>query len=354
MKKTLTYFLAAASLVIAVAACAKKEASGTYEASQRYFEAWLKMNHPGAERICGTATKGEPIPGVAVIEDIPGTGAPVTDSTVIFVKFTEYGLSGEVLESTEKEMHQQLGSFSHSTFYGAQAWWLADDILQIGLERAIKGNKSKDVSTTVEPMRIGGKRTFVIPCWLCNTNRYSNEGEYLSNKSASDDVIYQMEIIDATSDIIKYQLDSMKRYSELHLGGIDTLSTGFYYKQLREPDDTHKIANDTTIYINYVGRLLNGQVFDTNIADTAKMYHLYSASRTYSPSEVNWSSDTDKVKLGESSVITGFAKAISLMKVHEKGLAMFYSNLGYGSTGSGSSIPSYSPLIFEIEFVDGE
>jgi FKBP-type peptidyl-prolyl cis-trans isomerase len=35
----------------------------------------------------------------------------------------------------------------------------------------------------------------------------------------------------------------------------------------------------------------------------------------------------------------------------EKGMGVFYSPLGYSFNGSGSSIPGYAPLIFEIEIV---
>ena len=143
----------------------------------------------------------------------------------------------------------------------------------------------------------------------------------------------------------------MKRFSEKWLGGIDTVSTGFYYKQLREPDDSIA-SNDTTLYVNYIGRLLNGQVFDTNIADTAKMYNIYSSAKTYAPSEINWNEDPASVTLEGSSVISGWAKALSMMNDHEKGVAMFYSSLGYSYSGSGNSIPPYAPLIFEIELVD--
>jgi FKBP-type peptidyl-prolyl cis-trans isomerase len=36
----------------------------------------------------------------------------------------------------------------------------------------------------------------------------------------------------------------------------------------------------------------------------------------------------------------------------EKGVGVFYSNLGYQYSGSGASIPGYAPLIFEVEIVE--
>ena len=82
------------------------------------------------------------------------------------------------------------------------------------------------------------------------------------------------------------------------------------------------------------------------------MYNIYSSAKTYAPSEINWNEDPASVTLEGSSVISGWAKAISMMNDHEKGVAMFYSSLGYSYSGSGNSIPPYAPLIFEIELVD--
>ena len=53
----------------------------------------------------------------------------------------------------------------------------------------------------------------------------------------------------------------------------------------------------------------------------------------------------------KSSMISGFAKTLWDMKAMEKGVGVFYSILGYGYSGSGSSIPAYAPLVFEIELV---
>ena len=101
--------------------------------------------------------------------------------------------------------------------------------------------------------------------------------------------------------------------------------------------------------------MLDGHVFDTNVKDSAKFYGIYSASRTYAPSSVTWFGSDGKysdIKLGGSSVIDGFAYALSKMHPHEKGTAVFYSGIGYGSSGSGSTIPAYAPLRFDIEIVD--
>ena len=134
----------------------------------------------------------------------------------------------------------------------------------------------------------------------------------------------------------------------------DSVSTGFYYKQISAPVDTTSFASDTTIYINYTGKLLNGQVFDTTIERVAKDNGLYSASRTYEPVQINWGEEYTKITMGsdKTTVIGGFALTLWQMRPMEKGVGVFYSNYGYQYSGSGSSIPGYAPLIFEIEIVE--
>ena len=330
-------FLCAAVLA---AGCAKVRTDATHEADKRYFDAWVSLNYPDAPQIGG----------VVVISDEEGSGAPVADSAFIFIHYSARLLDGTIEETTREEVARQLGSYDPAVYYGPEPWQTTEDALTVGVERAVKGSSLIEDSP-LGSMKVGGRRSFIVPVWLGGKTRYENESDYLTNKSGSSNYIYDVEILDATDDIIRWQLDSMKRFSEKWLGGIDTVSTGFYYKQLREPDDSIA-SNDTTLYVNYIGRLLNGQVFDTNIADTAKMYNIYSSAKTYAPSEINWNEDPASVTLEGSSVISGWAKALSMMNDHEKGVAMFFSSLGYSYSGSGNSIPPYAPLIFEIELVD--
>ena len=133
----------------------------------------------------------------------------------------------------------------------------------------------------------------------------------------------------------------------------DTLQAGFFYKQLVAPSDTTTFKNDTTVYINYTGKLLNGLVFDTNIKRVAQDNGLYSPSKTYGPVKITWGEKYSEITMGSenSSVIGGFALTLWQMRAMEKGVGVFWSALGYSYSGSGASIPPYSPLIFEIELV---
>ena len=129
---------------------------------------------------------------------------------------------------------------------------------------------------------------------------------------------------------------------------------GFYYKQLAAPANKKDFPKDTVVYINYTGRLLNGLVFDTNIERVARENWLYSKSKTYSPVQIIWGEEYSDITMtsSKSSVIPGFALTLWQMKAMEKGVGVFYSKLGYGSSGSGDAIPGYAPLIFEIELVE--
>ena len=95
-------------------------------------------------------------------------------------------------------------------------------------------------------------------------------------------------------------------------------------------------------------------MFDTTLEKVAKDAGIYSASRTYEPQSVSLASTYSDITMGgSSSLINGFKGALYLM--HWKGQkanALFTSSHGYSSSGSGSSIPGYASLWFELEIVE--
>ena len=239
-----------------------------------------------------------------------------------------------------------------------QAGWRAGNLLkeatiQAGLADALIG------------MKAGGSRKVIIPSWLMTYKRYDRPEDYINPPKSKKDkevsstgfsnTVYEITVNDFVKDIDAWEISNIGEYfaanPNLGLSVKDSLQYGFYYKQLKAPADTLDFKKDTTIYINYTGRLLNGLVFDTTDRKTGLDNGL-SASRSYKPVAVKLSEEAKDITMGGSSIIEGFALTLKQMHAFEKGVGIFYSPLGYKYSGSGSSIPGYAPLIFEIEIVE--
>ncbi|MDE5889587.1 MAG: FKBP-type peptidyl-prolyl cis-trans isomerase [Bacteroidales bacterium] len=362
MKKILSAVTAAA-IMLGLAGCAKEKSESTNEASQRYFEAWMHVHHPEAEK---TGL------GIYILEDTEGTGEAegiegaeagldFTDASYIYVTYTARDLNGNVSSTNDKKIAQQLGSYDKSYYYGPEIWSTSYMSLPAGVREMLKGMKTR------------GKRTAVIPAWLMDTKEYETEQEYLDNVTDKSSAIYTIEVADTTNDIYRKQIekiekleyeytDSLGRRQVWKVSAKDTIYTGFYYLKIQtgvevevEDEDAGSemalkaLEDNSTVHINYTGSLLNGQVFDTTDEKTAKDNNIYSSSKTYSKVSATWSSDSTAVQLNSNTVIQGFSSTICRMKYYgAKGIGVFYSALGYGASGSGSIIPSYAPLIFEV------
>ena len=354
--QTISYII----IALAAASCAKTETVGPNVAYQRYFEAWMHVNHPDAKP---TGL------GIYIMDEKLGTGSTVGEDGYILLDYKSTDLEGNITAYTDMLTAEQLGSYSKTSYYGPKFLTTTETTLPAGLRNAIVGSP------------VGTYRKVIIPSWLMSYMAYDSKADYLNppldddesyDASSYSNTIYEFTITDYTEDMNQWQIDTIGRFfsnNTVHIDGkpaadvfkkdgaqmtaADSTSYGFYYKQIKKPVDTEEFAKDTTVYINYVGKLLNGLVFDTNIERVAKDNNLYSSSKTYGPTQINWGETASDITMGSSkgSVITGFAQTLWQMKAMEKGVGVFYTNLGYGYSGSGSSIPAYAPLIFEIELV---
>lgn len=319
---------AAAALLLGSTSCMKEASDDTFESSKRVFEAWINKYHPDARRV------GR---GIYILDSIPGTGDKLTDSTTFaFTEYTISELDGDYIETTSEELSKQLGIYDKSYYYGSK----------IILRKV--GSAYAGVEDMLDQMRVGGYLKAAIPSWLINTAVYDTEEQY-QKEDAGDHCIYEIRLTDAAVNITDWELDTLKKFSQRYYDGIDTVKKGFYYTVLEEgAADT--VAKDTTFYVRYIGKLLNGHVFDTNIEDTAKFYGIYDSSKDYSvPAKIVKGETAADMTMDGSSTISGFAEALFRMKWHEKVATFFYSDLGYGQNGSGNSIPSFAPLHFYIE-----
>ena len=334
MKRTIIFALAAASLLCS---CARVPSSGLNDASKRYFDAWLLKYHPDL-------VDKKQSPGYYVLSEKAGTGDLVSITSLtpyVRANYRILTLDGTISASTYESDAYQLRTHSDVGYYGPQVITRGEYAAYAGLDAAI------------EDMREGGTRELIIPGWLMTTDRYDTEQEYLDNASGTD-VIYTINIVECISDIEQWERDSVLAYTSVKYPSCTSDTTGFYMATLKEGDVAFE--NDTTFYINYIGRRLDGKVFDTNIADTAKFYGIWSSSTTYGPTLINWTDDYSEITMtsDETSVISGFSLMLSKMKGYEKAVGVFTSEYGYSYSGTGSYIPAYCPLEFEIEIVDEE
>lgn len=340
MKKIFVSFICAAAALV-FAGCAKQAASGANDANKRYFDAWISLNHPNAVRTDL---------GVYIIESEPGTGEEVLKDGYALLNYVTTDLEGNISAYTDKETAQQLGTYDKTSYYGAKFQSTVEGAIPAGLMDALVG------------MKVGGHRKVIIPSWLMSYSVYDTEEKYLAKESSTESTIYDFTIEDFTEDITQWQIDKIEDYFQANKDIFGNMSVakdsipghkGFYYKQLTPPTDTTSFPSDTSIYINYTGRLLDGTVFDTTNERLAKDSGIWSSSRTYEPVKINWGEDYTDITMGSSSstVIGGFGLTLWQMRAFEKGIGVFTSEYGYGYSGSGDNIPSYAPLVFEIEIV---
>ena len=333
MKHKYLYF----ALLLLAASCARVVTENDNLIQKDVLDAWVGQNYPG---VTASGT------GIYILEDYPGYGAEYGGNSYIQVNYTKSDRSGLVSETTSKETARRVGIYKASTYYGPVIQNTDLSSLPVGIEDLLKG------------MRVGGRRKALIPGWLQTTDRYSDTSKYITVATDLDDYIYDVTLEDSFDDVIQYQIDKVEDLSRELYASADSIKWGFYYHRTGEPSSEEAIESTATVYMNYTGLLLDGTVFDTNIEKVAKDAGLYSSSKTYSPATVTWGAEADDITVtfaGSSSStepIDGFQLTLWQMHPHEKGVGMFISTLGYGSSGSGKTIPAFAPLIFEIELVD--
>jgi len=151
---------------------------------------------------------------------------------------------------------------------------------------------------------------------------------YVRLKSIMDIKLFNQE--KKLSDLSKTEQESELLDSYLKNANItiEPTNTGLYYLEEKEGIGKTPKPGDTLV-VNYTGKFINGQIFDTSLKRGKPI----------------------KFKYGYGSVIKGWEEGLSYMKKSGKAQFIIPSYLAYGEKGYGP-VPPYSTLIFEIELVD--
>ena len=113
---------------------------------------------------------------------------------------------------------------------------------------------------------------------------------------------------------------------EIHKAHARELADGIIVTELK-PGTGAKPGAQDSVYVNYVGSLPDGTVFDQSTRP--QWFRL-------------------------DSVIAGWRSALVQMPVGAKWRMVIASRQAYGATGAGDLIAPYTPLVFEVELLDSK
>lgn len=320
--------------------CAKSYNPPTSQLNRERFDAWMKENHPDVAKSAH---------GIYVLSETEGSGALVgneENSPYIRIEYTlRNPYTGKISATTRETVAKQIDAYDPSYYYGPVIEYRGDNALYIGFEDIIR------------TMKVGGSKTAIVPGWLINSKRYDDEEKYIEEFESTDPILYEVSVTDTIHNLDSWERRKMKDYIETSFPGTQAVADTSFHHIIREEGSGEKYGSSGQFKINYTGRLVDGKVFDTTIESVAKDNGIWNKDKTYAPMVVTLADKYTDVKLSESSssegssTIIGFAMALKEMRPGEKCTAIFQSSLGYGSAGSGGSIPAYAPLRFDIEAI---
>jgi FKBP-type peptidyl-prolyl cis-trans isomerase FkpA len=122
---------------------------------------------------------------------------------------------------------------------------------------------------------------------------------------------------------------------------VTTTPSGLNYQITKLGTGEKPVAGDT-VGVYYLGKFVDGKVFDTNIKDEAKKAGLLNPMNPYKPF---------RFPLGTQGMIKGWNEGLLLLPKGTKVTFIIPSALGYGDNGY-QRIGPFTPLVFELELVD--
>ena len=290
-------------MALVLCSCAEDKNESDRSIQERILDAYIKEKFPQAKKLES---------GLVMIDFQQGSGEELERRDGGYFEYTTQSLSGDYIETTDEELAKQLGSFSNSNYYGPVLYEMGYKTTYKGLEEVMIG------------MKIGGKAKFILPPWLSVTGSNGDRWEESAN------LIYEIELKEVINNIDNWEADTMRRYAAIHYPGLDTLSSHFYFKKLH--DAKADSLESETVQVRYIGRLLDGWVFDTNIADTAKKYGIYDTENDYKALDFKHSNDIETMEQ-DNSMVRGFCMALKDMSYGDKAFTMFGSKYGSDYTG---------------------
>lgn len=281
------------------------------------LQAWLQVNN-----ITTTPTAS----GLYYINIQEGVENAPKDSNYVVMSYEVRDLDGNLYETTNEDVAKFYDIFTATKHY-----------VPSFTQYFTKVSVLKGLAEGLSMMKEGGKARLIMPSKLAYGTGASGVSSYKT-------LIYDVELKKVVLDPKAYEKDSISSYLSHH-PGFTSFNDSLYYKKTKEGTRQCVVAKDSVVEVYYVGKFLDGFVFDTNIDTVALKNNIYSSSKTY---------DALTFTVGSDSYTAGFNLAVQKMIEGEEATFIIPSFNMYGNTGQTGGtavIPPYATLIFDIKLV---
>ncbi len=254
-----------------------------------------------------------------------GEGVSPQENDYIIYNYTASNLDGEVFETSIYNVAYLNNIYSASSRYVPDYKPFNEITFIAGLYEGI---------SQLKPF---ARARFIIPSSLAWGSGYHNgQGPYAS-------VIIDIELEEIVTDTEAKETEIIEEFlaDYFPFGCPDSvMRDSVYYLEVNEGLGEYFVKDDI-VDVNYVGRYIDGKVFDTNIESVAKENGIYKSGTSYRPKEMIVESD---------EIIEGFSLVLKRLRREGSATVIIRSNRAYGAAGTGNIHP-YEPLIFEITVV---
>ncbi|MGB0428476.1 MAG: peptidylprolyl isomerase, partial [Flavobacteriales bacterium] len=144
----------------------------------------------------------------------------------------------------------------------------------------------------------------------------------------------------AKEDAIKAQEKAYKNLLKNEFKGAQKTESGMHYL-ITKAEKGETLKEGQTVQVNYVGKFLDGKIFDTSLAEAAKAAGSFNPQRPYKPLDIT---------IGKTAVIKGWHEALKLLKVGEQATLLIPPHLAWGDRAFGP-IPANATVIFDVDVV---
>lgn len=218
------------------------------------------------------------------------------DGEVIVTEMTEG--DGEVIQAGDALRVEYTGMLTDGTVFDSTDETGEEFLFTYGIGQVIEG---WDVG--LEGIREGGTRRLEIPSHMAFGQRGRCRSDGTCPVAPNTDVVYEVTVVAIFDEVLTKDRD---------------VGEG----ELAEPGDV--------VFVDYVGQLQNGEVFDSSLPQTVPF----------------------QFQLGAGNVIPGWDQGIEGMKEGGRRILTVPPVLAYGPFGSPPTIPRYAILIFTIDLVE--